>query len=110
MTRLISDNDTWMLKLIGDIDVRASKLLEFSQISQKLENVEASSLTIDLSEAEIIDSSGLRLLLEAKKELSRKNIEIILNNPSAHMCRLFRIMQLDQIFVIRGDLAWANFS
>lgn len=106
MTKLILDGDTWILKLIGSIDVRVPRVLQFSDLSDKLEQAQARSLTIDLSEAVIIDSSGLRLLLEAKKELVRKDIEVILYNPSAHMRRLFRIMQFDQLFIIKDDLIY----
>lgn len=105
-TKLIMDGDTWILKLIGSIDSRVPKVLQFTDLADKLEKAEAKSLTIDLSEAVIIDSSGLRLLLEAKKELIRKDIEVVLYNPSAHMRRLFRIMQFDQLFIIKDDLIY----
>ena len=106
MTKLIVDGDTWILKVMGDVDTRTPKMLQFTEILEKLEKAQANSLTIDLSEAEIIGSPGLRLLLKAKRELSRKDIEIILNNPSSHMRRLFRIMQFEQIFVIRENLVY----
>ena len=106
MTKLILDDDTWILKLIGTIDARVPRLLQFTELSEKLAQAEATSLTIDLSEAVIIDSCGLRLLLEAKKELVKKDIEVILYNPSAHMRRLFRIMQFDQLFIIKDDLIY----
>ena len=106
MTKLILDGDNWILKLMGDVDTRVLKLLQFSEILEKLEKAEAKSLIIDLSEAEIIGSPGLRLLLKAKRELSRNDIEVILNNPSSHMRRLFRIMRFEQIFIIRENLVY----
>lgn len=106
MTKLILDGDTWILKLTGDVDTRVLKLIQFSEILEKLEKAQANSLIIDLSEAEIIGSPGLRLLLKAKRELSRKDIEVILDNPSSHLRRLFRIMRFEQIFVIRENLVY----
>lgn len=110
MTSLVRHEDSWVLKLVGDVDTRAAKLIYFSEISEKLKALQATTLIIDLSEAEIVDSTGLGLLLEAKKELSRQNIEVVLSNPSAHMRRLFAIMQFDQLFSIHGNSIYADVS
>lgn len=99
-TKMILQENTWTLKLTGDVDARTTRIIRFADISEQLDAANAQCLIIDLDEVELIDSSGLRLLLDAKKELSKRDIEVVLKNPSNHMRRLFRIMQFDQLFKI----------
>jgi anti-anti-sigma factor len=58
------------------------------------------TLVVDLTEVEYIDSQGLKFLLDLHKKLSEQNLTIILQNPTPHLRRLFRIMQFERIFEI----------
>lgn len=106
-TELIRDSEIWTLKLFGNVDSSTSHLMWFSDSSTSLlkELVQArvKILLIDLARTEFIDSQGLRLLLNAHKEFSKENIQIVLQNPNAHLKRLFRIMQFDRVFDIESD-------
>ena len=106
-TELTRDSEGWTLKLFGNVDSSTSHLMWFNDSSTSLlkELVQAhvKKLLIDLTNTEFIDSHGLRLLLNAHKEFSKENIEIVLQNPNAHLKRLFRIMQFDRVFIIESD-------
>ncbi len=101
------DDSTWRLKLKGIIDSDTRHrmwVLENSAILLgKLLEANAKKLLIDLTEAERFDSHGLRLLLNAQKEFSKENVEIVLKSPNSHMKRLFQIMQFDRVFIVEFD-------
>lgn len=107
-TELIqNDADTWTLKLVGSIDseTRHSMWSEKSSAAllEKLVAAKAKKLFIDLTLAERFDSHGLRLLLNAQKEFSKENVQIVLKSPNSHLKRLFQIMQFDRVFVVEFD-------
>jgi anti-anti-sigma factor len=103
-TQLTQADDVWTLKIIGFVNASTSYLMLYTDSSQsllkKLIEAEAKALVIDLSEADGVDSHGLRLLIDAQKEFSAKDIQIILRQPNAHLSRLFRIMQFDRLFTV----------
>ncbi len=104
---LTRNDDAWTLKLIGSVDSGTSYLMWYTDSSasllKKLRQAKAKKLFIDLMAAESIDSHGLRLLLNAQKEFSKEDVQIILQNPNPHLKRLFRIMQFDRVFVVELD-------
>ena len=100
MTEFVQNDGNWTLKLAGDINARTNALW-VPDILQKLEEVQARLLVIDLTAIENIDAYGLRLLLTLKKELFFRNIQIELQNPTPTLRRLFRILQFERTFVIK---------
>jgi anti-anti-sigma factor len=111
MTKLTAEldrgNHTWTLKLIGSVDSGTAQHMWFydssASLLAELVRARAKTLFIDLLAAEAIDSHGLRHLLNAQKEFSRANVEIVLQKPNPHLKRLFRIMQFDRVFVVESD-------
>jgi len=103
-TELLQDGATWTLKIIGFVNATTSYMMWYTDSShsllKQLAEAQAGTLVIDLSEAEGIDSYGLRLLIDAQKEFSAKSIQIILRQPNTHLSRLFRIMQFDRLFTV----------
>ena len=107
-TELIQNDDvTWTLILVGSVDSQTRHQMWFVESSlallEKLVAAGAKRLNIDLKLAERFDSHGLRLLLNAQKEFSKENIQIVLKGPNSHLKRLFQIMQFDRVFVIEFD-------
>jgi anti-anti-sigma factor len=103
-TELSKEKHQWTLSLIGFVTANTTSLMWFAESSQALlkQLVEAgvNSLIIDLHRTEAIDSQGLRILIDAHMEFSAKNVQITLRRPNTHLSRLFRIMQLDRLFVV----------
>ena len=106
-TDLIRNNERWVLKLVGNLDSDTSHLMwcadSSTSLLKELTQAGVRKLCIDLTATESVDSQGLRLLLNAHKEFSKEEIQIILQNPNSHLRRLFRIMQFDRIFVIEAN-------
>ena len=103
-TELSQQDEAWTLTLTGFVNASTAYLMWFTDKNQTLleqmVDAGATSLVIDLSRTEGIDSHGLRLLIDAHREFSEKNIQITLRSPNSHLSRLFRIMQFDRLFKI----------
>ncbi len=106
-TELTRQSDVWILKLNGNVDLNSAHLMWFTDNSasllKELMQARVKKLSIDLTNLEFIDSHGLRVLLNAHKEFSSENIQIVLQNPNPHLKRLLRIMQFDRIFAIESN-------
>jgi anti-anti-sigma factor len=103
-TELIPDvDDIWLLKVSDHIERRHFDLLwptEIRVIFEKLMEVQARKLIVDTTSIEQLGSSGLQFLIIVYRQLSGKNIPIVLRNPNKHFRRLLRNMQLDRLFEI----------
>ena len=106
-TELTRQSDVWILKLNGNVDLNSAHLMWFTDngasLIKELTQARVTKLSIDLTNLEFIDSHGLRVLLNAHKEFSSENIQVVLQNPNPHLKRLLRIMQFDRIFVIESN-------
>ncbi|HMQ52994.1 MAG TPA: STAS domain-containing protein [Anaerolineae bacterium] len=106
-TELSQAGVIWTLKLIGSIGSNVHHLMWNEESSAalltKLKLAQAKALHIDLKKTERLDSQALRLLLNAQKDFSQEQIEIVLKNPNDHLNRLLHIMQFDKIFSIEFD-------
>ena len=103
-TELTRRKDVWTLKLKGNIDSTTADLMWSTDNSnillKEMAQARVKKLLINLTNVEYIDSHGLRILLNAHKDFSIENIQIVLQNPNPHLKRLLRIMQFDRVFVI----------
>jgi anti-sigma B factor antagonist len=106
-TKLSRQSDIWLLKLNGNIDSATAPLMwstdNSAALVQEMVQAQVKKLAIDLTDVDFIDSHGLRVLLNAHKDFSHENIQIILQNPNPHLKRLLRIMQFDRVFVIETN-------
>ena len=98
------DEQIWILHLTGTVDSSTHRLMwsadSSTLLAQQLVEAKAKTLIVELTDVERIDSQGLGIILNAYKEFSSHNIDIILRNPNPHLFRLFRLMQFDQVFTI----------
>lgn len=106
-TELVQDNDTWTLKLIGNVNSatlqKVSLVNNDVSLSKRLVRSGAKKLFIDLMSTESIDSEGFRILLNTQKEFAEAGIQIVLRNPNPHMKRLLRMMKFDRTFEIEPN-------
>lgn len=104
---LVHKDNQWTLKFIGEVDFATAQPMWLSGILDTIAKAQAQTLIIDLTATKLIDSQGLRLLLDIQKACSQHGIQVMLQNPNHHLHRLFRIMQFSRLFVIEtggGDL------
>ena len=99
--RLIQQNETqWTIALDNEANFIVTPSIWMADIIEQLEQNGVELLIIELAGVESIDSQGLKFLLDIHRDLSGRNIKMILQNPGPHLRRLLRIMQFDRIFTI----------
>lgn len=105
ITELTQDSYVWHLKLKGDLEARAYHQAWLADLARQAVQAQVQTLVIDLKNVDNVDSRGLKFLLDVYNEFSSHKIEVILQNPSAHLRRLFRIIQFERIFKIEDESA-----
>ncbi|OWY62937.1 hypothetical protein B7486_55760 [cyanobacterium TDX16] len=87
-----------VLTLTGELDPHTAATLQ-AVLDRTLADGPA-TLLFDLTDLKFIDSSGLRVLIDAHKALSERGGELVVRNPSTTARRLFEITKLDDHFRI----------
>ena len=103
--KLVYINDSWTLILDQDIQyfnvvLENGRHLASSDILGITTANQIQRLVIDLIEVPEITSQGLTYLLDIQRVCSPQNLQIVLQNATRYLRRLFRIMQLDRVFLI----------
>lgn len=78
------------LTLAGEIDAYTAPAL-----AEAIGQCELEHVLIDMGDVEFVDSSGLRVLIEAHQEAQAADRRIQLTNPSAAVSRLLEISGID---------------
>lgn len=95
---------TAVLAVYGEADLHSAP--EFRERLRVAIDGGATTLVVDLSDTEFVDSTSLGVLLGAMKRLRERNGEILLVVPRPELRRIFEITLLDQIFPLhdtRGE-------
>jgi anti-anti-sigma factor len=90
--------DAPKLVLEGDLDLSQVALLE-KAVEEVPEGI-GEKLVFDLTGLRFMDSSGLRAMLTAQRELLRRGVEISLLNPAPIIRRVLEVTQTDRILTI----------
>lgn len=93
--------DRWLFKPIGDIDIYTSTKFQ-EKILEKY-NSKKTDILIDGEKLDYIDSTGLGALIYILKKLKDDDFKIYLENIKPNILKLFKITELDKLFVIRGE-------
>lgn len=88
------------LALAGEIDAYTAPAL-----AEAIGKCAQSHVLIDMSEVEFVDSSGLRVLIEAHQEAQTADRRIQLTNPSAAVSRLLEISGIDDYLNVTDNIA-----
>ena len=89
------DGDAHVLTLSGELD-----LVTTPEVEKQLRIVEAGdadAIVIDLSDVEFIDSTGLRLLIQAEQRSRWEPGRIALKRPCERVMRVFTIAGIDEL-------------
>jgi anti-anti-sigma factor len=99
------DASTRVIAVRGEIHVSTAP--EFSTRLNEAISAGMASVVIDLSEVGFIDSTGLSVLLNGLRRVTRANgsLALVVNNPT--VLRLFEITKLDTTFDIKQTRAEA---
>jgi anti-sigma B factor antagonist len=60
-------------------------------------------VVLDLNKIGLIDSSGLSVLISARKKAKAHGGDVVLANPSEDVCSLLEVTRMQQLFAIFGD-------
>jgi anti-anti-sigma factor len=82
-------DDAVVLRLTGDLDFASFGLLDAPL--QTLQMDGRSDLVIDLSDVGFIDSTGLRVLLQAHRRALARGRTLLIRGASAQAMQLFRL-------------------
>jgi len=98
MTQILKENGRTIVRPQRDIVVPAT-----DELRRELKEVIATGagdLTIDLTGVEIIDSTGLGLLIAAHNTLKKAGSALTVTNASTDIRELFKSMRLDKHFTV----------
>ncbi|MHB1001237.1 MAG: STAS domain-containing protein [Armatimonadota bacterium] len=93
-------DDIPIIEASGECDLITSKKLK--EISDNLIDTNHNKIVFDLRNMTYIDSSGFRVLLEAKNRVSQNNGDIALVSLTAPVERVFNLLRLGEL-IIRAD-------
>ncbi len=95
------ENNRWEVELAGEIDI--FKSAEFKDALLGLIAKNQSDLRLDCKNLEYIDSTGLGALVTVLKKVKDYGGHIYLVNMKQNSFKLFKITNLDKVFIIEGD-------
>ncbi len=98
---LIEEKDGAIL-VKPDEDIVASKSLKLKKELLALIKNGEKNLIIDLQHIEMLDSTGLGILISAQNSLLEEGGALEVINVTADILKLFKIMRLDKHFVVKG--------
>ncbi len=90
-------------RLVGELDLFTAPTLHEGLLG--LFEAGVRSLTLDLSELDFIDSTGLAELVQALKRHRESGGDLVLRSPSPPTARALEISGLDRIFTVARQAA-----
>ena len=95
------ETEPGVLRLDGELDPHTAPLLEH-EIASRADAGQV-DIVLDLRALQFIDSSGLRVLIAAHRDLARRGGSLVLRSPSDTAQRLLEITGLvDHITIVGG--------
>ena len=96
------DDETTVITVRGEIHVSTAP--EFSRLLTEAIAKGHTRMVLDLTDVEFIDSTGLSVLLNTLRRLTRAGgaLALVATNPT--VLRLFEITKLDSTFAIHAEL------
>ena len=92
--------NTWNVSLSGEIDIFNSADMKAELL--KLLDEKNAHLVIECSKLEYIDSTALGVLVAILKNVKLYSGEMRLINVRPNLLKLFKITNLDKVFIIEG--------
>jgi anti-anti-sigma factor len=92
----VSDAGTTTLTLRGELDIASAPALE--ERLRAAEGETPTRIVIDLSQLQFIDSTGLRILLQANTRVAESSHELVLRPGNATVQRVFETTGVSPFF------------
>lgn len=91
----------WDIVIEGEVDIYNSLELK-KNLSELIQNNPA-NIHVSCEKLEYIDSTGLGALVSILKKVKQYNGDIYLSNLKPNVAKIFKITDLNKVFVIEGD-------
>lgn len=101
-TKCDEDSNNWLISVSGEIDIFNSA--EFKKTLLDLLEQKKLNIKIDCENLTYIDSTGLGSLIAVLKKTKEYGGEIYLKNVKPSLSKLFKITNLDKVFIMEGDV------
>jgi anti-anti-sigma factor len=101
--RSFRDGDTHVIRLAGDLELTTADAFEHEL--RRVELTWAQIIAIDLGRLTFIDSTGMRLLLQAEHRSSRGTNRLVLTRGTEAVQRIFEICDLTNRLPFIDELA-----
>lgn len=85
-----------------EIDLVASTVSGIREVVKNMINSGVRILEFDMKQVEVVDSSGIGLLVAIYNSLTRLNGKLIIRNISQNNLELFKALRLDKYFTIES--------
>ncbi|MGI6108617.1 MAG: STAS domain-containing protein [Eubacteriaceae bacterium] len=85
-------------KIVGEVDVATAS--PFRDALEQAVDSGAKEIFLDISDMEYIDSTGIGILIDMKKNIMEPDQEFVLIHPKRSIAKLFQLTGVDQIFRI----------
>jgi anti-sigma B factor antagonist len=91
-----------LLRVRGEVDIYTAPRLKEAVIAALHPDVP--SLIIDLSEVGFLDSTGLQVLMSAKRRTAERGGEVYILGARDHVQRVFYLLGLEKVFVLCREM------
>ena len=99
-------DDAIVLRLTGDVDLETAGLLDAPLQTLQLDG--RTDLVVDLSGIGFIDSTGLRVLVQAHRRAVIRGRALLIRGATDHARRLFQVTGIDRELMIETDPGTAS--
>jgi anti-sigma B factor antagonist len=86
--------------VLPSADIVAGEVKNFRAELLKILEDGSKNITVDLSEVQMIDSSGIGVFISAQNSLKKNGGALKLVNVSSDIAKMFKIMRLDKHFEV----------
>jgi anti-sigma B factor antagonist len=97
----VSQDGAVVVSLTGELDIRSSP--ELQDVLAAAQSGDARTVVVDLSGLQFIDSTGLRVLLRAKRHANDGGSELRVRNAPAEVRRLLQIAGVLELLSAERD-------
>lgn len=101
-TKCSEEEKNWNVEISGEIDIFNST--EFKNTLLEMLDKKEYDVKINCDKLSYIDSTGLGALITVLKRAKSYGGNIYLNNVRPSLSKLFKITNLDKVFIIEGEV------
>jgi anti-sigma B factor antagonist len=91
-----TNGDTRVFELAGELDLDTAKVLDEVPILPDAGEV----VVLDLGRLSFVDSSGLRSLIQVRRQVIDRGAHLVLRRPRPNVRRVLEVSGLDSVFTV----------